>query len=82
MVTRLAKINKDDLKIGVTFTQCAKCDRVEVVHGRNLAEDTPSRFECSECGWTDWDTYTGDSDTYNYCPGCGAKMDGGTYDRS
>lgn len=45
--------------------------------GRNLAEDTPSRFECSVCGWTDWDTYTGDSDEYNYCPGCGAKMEEG-----
>lgn len=47
------------------------------VPGRNLAADTPSRFECSVCGWTDWDTYTADNDEYNYCPGCGAKMDGG-----
>jgi hypothetical protein len=27
----MAKINKDDLKIGVTFTRCKDCDRVEVV---------------------------------------------------
>lgn len=27
----MAKINKDDLKIGVTFTRCKECDRVEVV---------------------------------------------------
>ena len=34
-----------------------------------------SLFDCSECGWTDCDTYTGDTTTYNYCPNCGAKMD-------
>lgn len=49
-------------------------DVVEVKHGRNLI-DTPSLYECSVCGWCCWDTYTGDSDVYNYCPGCGAKMD-------
>lgn len=46
-----------------------------VVHGRNLGADTLSRFECSVCGWTDWDTYTADESEYNYCPGCGARMD-------
>lgn len=46
-----------------------------VVLGRNLGADTPSRFECSVCGWTDWDTYTADKSDYNYCPGCGARMD-------
>lgn len=46
-----------------------------VVTGRNLGADTPSRFECSVCGWTDWDTYTADKSEYNYCPGCGAKME-------
>ena len=49
----------------------------EVRHGYNVKEDTPSLFECSECGWSDCDTFTGDSVTYNYCPNCGAKMDGG-----
>ena len=43
--------------------------------GRNLKEDTPTLFECSICGWTDWDTITGDTDTYNYCPNCGARME-------
>ena len=49
-------------------------DAAPVVHGRNLKEDTPSLFECSECGWADFDTYTGDTAVYNYCPNCGAKM--------
>ena len=51
-------------------------DAVEVVHARNLRADSPSLFECSECGWSDCDTYTGDTAEYNYCPNCGAKMDG------
>lgn len=50
-------------------------DVVEVRHGKNLSEDDPSRFECSECGWKCWDTYCGDTITYSFCPNCGAKMD-------
>jgi hypothetical protein len=49
-------------------------DAVEVVHGHNTY-DHDSAFECSVCGWSDWDTLTGDG-KYNYCPNCGAKMDG------
>ena len=51
-------------------------DAVEVVHGYNIDHDTPSLFECSICHWSCWDTYCGDTDEYNYCPNCGAKMDG------
>ena len=47
-----------------------------VVHGKNLKEEWPSLFECSVCHWSCWDTYCGDTDTYNYCPNCGATMDG------
>lgn len=43
----------------------------------NLKAEWPSLFQCSACGWDDGDTYTGDTDTYNYCPNCGAKMGGG-----
>ena len=46
-----------------------------VVHAHNLNKDYPSLFKCSNCGWSDDDTYTGDTDTYNYCPHCGARMD-------
>ncbi len=51
-------------------------DAEEVVHGYNLDEDTPSLFECSICHWSCGDTYYGDTADYNYCPNCGAKMDG------
>jgi rubrerythrin len=52
-------------------------DAVEVVHGRweKVKQDlgdgiTTYRFGCSECGYLK-NTLTG-----NYCPNCGAKMDG------
>ena len=32
-------------------------------------------FYCSECGFTPY--YSSDL-TYNYCPNCGARMDGGS----
>ena len=50
-------------------------DAVEVVHGCNVYDHDTS-FECYVCGWGDWDTLTADSCKYNYCPNCGAKMDG------
>jgi predicted RNA-binding Zn-ribbon protein involved in translation (DUF1610 family) len=45
-----------------------------VVRGFNVRKDYPSLFECSVCGWSDDDTTTGDTQTYNYCPNCGADM--------
>lgn len=45
--------------------------------GENIALYPKSSFECSICNWSDWDTTTGDTNRYNYCPNCGAKMKGG-----
>ena len=56
--------------------QAPEADVVEVVHGYNKDFDYPSLFECSICGWSDYDTYTGDTSEYNFCPNCGTKMDG------
>ena len=49
-------------------------DAVEVVHGRWIDTDyKPDIYcKCSECGRR---VYAYD-DGYNYCPNCGAKMDG------
>ena len=55
--------------------QAPTVDAVEVVHGFNTY-DHNSAFECSVCGFSDWDTMTADDGKYNYCPSCGAKMDG------
>ena len=46
---------------------------IEVVYGFNI-QDHDSAFECSVCGFSDWDTLTADDSKYNYCPHCGAKM--------
>ena len=39
----MAKINKDDLKIGITFTRCRDCERVEVVRCKDCkhSKDKP-----------------------------------------
>lgn len=55
-------------------------DAVPVVHGYNTEDDT-SLFKCSVCGWACWDTYYGDTNTYKYCPNCGAVMDGKEKDK-
>ena len=52
-------------------------DVEEVRHGKWIAEiEDWMKWTCSECGWserTDIHVRLG----YNYCPDCGAKMDGG-----
>ena len=42
-----------------------------VRHGRWEEYQVPHIVCCSECDWG-----TGVQDKYNYCPNCGAKMDG------
>ena len=49
-------------------------DAVEVVHGRWFDYDNdPMWQECSACGYRIQYSYSKDC---NYCPNCGAKMDG------
>lgn len=53
-----------------------KVDAVEVVHGE-WVYDHWCEFRCSICGeWSNSEPYKGKE---NYCPNCGAKMDGGKY---
>ena len=50
-------------------------DAVEVVHGEWVKSNPHNRFmECSVCGFYQ------DHTAFNYCPNCGAKMDGGKKD--
>ena len=52
-------------------------DAVEVVHGRwvEMLDDVL----CSKCGHS-WNIFDNCAETFNYCPNCGAKMDGGNED--
>ena len=74
----------DEAGFGATFYVVHKdaidnaptVDAVEVVHGRWITEYWKSgyikRCNCSLCGESPKDAYKPD----NYCPNCGAKMDG------
>ena len=57
---------------GITLRK--KCeDFAPVVHGRwNMI--MRGNYECSVCGCIPY--YAGSIDTLNFCPNCGAKMDG------
>lgn len=47
-------------------------DAVPVDRGYN--KQPSGMFECSICGWMDWDTVLADG-RFNFCPNCGARMD-------
>ena len=50
-------------------------DAAPVVHGEWVKSNPHNRFmDCSVCGFYQ------DHTTFNYCPNCGAKMDGGKKD--
>ena len=49
-------------------------DVAPVVHGRWL--DGDDYMFCSKCGMQ-WNYCDNDTQDFNYCPHCGAKMDGG-----
>ena len=44
-----------------------------VKRGHNIYPKS-SRFECSLCGYEDWDTITCTPELHNFCPNCGARM--------
>lgn len=50
-------------------------DVAPVVHGRWVQTKAPFMNECEDCSVCGYRTVWGHR--YNYCPNCGAKMDGG-----
>ena len=52
-------------------------DVVEVKHGEWESFEIPHMMRCSECGVGDLDIHR---TKFDYCPHCGAKMDGGVND--
>ena len=64
----------DSLKIGITFTRCDECNKVEVVYGKwKLYQDGSAT--CNQCCRTTKNAYDQDS-WFRYCPDCGARMIG------
>ena len=49
-------------------------DVVPVVHGRWVPTKAPFMNECKDCSVCGYRTVWGNR--YNYCPNCGAKMEG------
>lgn len=55
-------------------------DVAPVVHGRWVPTKAPFMNECEDCSVCGYRTVWGHR--YNYCPNCGAKMDGGGSDEA
>lgn len=55
-------------------------DVAPVVHGRWVPAKAPFMNECEDCSVCGYRTVWGHR--YNYCPNCGAKMDGGGSDEA
>ena len=55
-------------------------DVVEVRHGTWIANRSPVEveFSCSECGFSYIEADSYQECDYNFCPKCGARMDGDT----
>ena len=48
-------------------------DAVEVVHGKWVEDTAYDTIACTECGHM-WNTIDNCTETFNYCPNCGADM--------
>ena len=55
-------------------------DAVPVVHGRWIWSEENECWVCSNCEMSALNDYRGNSTASDYCPKCGAKMDGGNYE--
>lgn len=61
-----------EMDIHKALAKVPAADAEPVVHGRWISHF--DRSECSVCGGICW---ADSASTYDYCPNCGAKMDGG-----
>lgn len=81
---RIEAANKYGMKIAVaafvedalTVKSAPTVDALEVHRGKWIVQKSPDRYhaglmKCSVCGYDD----VVETDEYNYCPNCGAKME-------
>ena len=60
--------------INIIIDEQPTVDAVEVVHGRWVEDTATDMIACTECGHA-WNIIDNCTETFNYCPSCGAKMD-------
>ena len=69
-------IFEDDFKKAIkNMPKGIIADVAPVRHGRWIPTEAPFMNECEDCSVCGYRTVWGHR--YNYCPNCGAKMDGG-----
>ena len=73
-------INLNESKLEAALRSVPAADVVPVTHGQcidNGANGYKWAFVCSLCGYVDGHPF---DNRHNFCPNCGAKMDGGDND--
>lgn len=65
----------EDKRLRITMANIPAADVAPVVHGRWIADGDGYRwtYNCSICAWEDGYPF---NERHNYCPNCGARMDG------
>lgn len=74
---------KNALRALAKVNDISTADVAPVKHGRWIDDKVSFYLGCSECGcFLEYavDTFIDNGDHYNYCPNCGARMDGGADD--
>lgn len=67
----------DHKRVEAVLFEMPTIDAVPVVHGKWLALHEDNRLMCSRCKWKEHvPTAMGEPTIWEYCPSCGAKMDG------
>ena len=81
LLTNKARVGYSIETIEEALNQIKTVDAVEVVHGEwaTIEDDYCglTALQCSECNQEYWFEDEPPTKIYNYCPNCGAKMDGG-----
>lgn len=67
--------------IGIALDATPTVDAVPVAHAKWLTVHGDDRLMCSRCKWKEHvPTVMGKPTIWEYCPSCGARMDGGMND--
>lgn len=65
------------MKVQRLLYDAPAADVAPVVHGRWVPTESPFINDCENCSVCGYKTVWGHRFNFNYCPNCGARMDGG-----